>query len=370
MKSIKMIHVSEPDLSGNELNYVKDCVQSGWISSIGKYVTRFEENFSSYIGCKYGIAVHNGTIALHLALASLNIGIGDEVIVPTLSFAATANAVLYTGAVPVLVDVENNTWNIDSNLVEQAISERTKAIIPVHLYGLPCDMDKILDIARQYNLYVIEDAAEAHGAEYKNTKVGSFGDVGCFSFFGNKILTTGEGGMCLVNNKNLANRMAKLRDHGMSKVNKYWHDEIGFNYRMTNLQAAVGCAQLERIEEFINKKKEIASWYTELLHDLESIELPFEAQYAKSSFWLFSILLKNIYHINLKDKLLLKLKDVGIETRPLFYPLHKMPPYKQDGKFDNAEYISRCGFSLPSGVTLIYQDVEYICYNLRKILAT
>jgi len=260
----KFIPIAEPLFEGNELKYLTDCIESGWVSSAGKYVQQFENEFGEYIGCKYGVAVHTGTAALHLALAALGVGPGDEVVIPTLTFAATANAVLYTGAKPILVDVEEETWNLDPDLIEKNITEQTKAIIPVHLYGFPCDMDKILEIAEKYNVNIVEDAAEAHGAEYKGKKVGGIGTVGCFSFFANKIITSGEGGICVCNESDIVEKIETLRDHGMKKDKKYWHDEVGFNYRMTNLQAAVCVAQLERINTFINKNSKNAKlnyWY-------------------------------------------------------------------------------------------------------------
>ena len=236
------IHISlaQPQLSGNEYKYLMDAFLSTWISSIGSYISRFEETFSNYCGVKYGIATSNGTTALHLALSALDIGSGDEVIVPDITFAATINAVLYTGAVPVIVDVEEDSWCIDPDEIEKAITPKTKAIIPVHIYGQPCNMDAICAIARKNNLYIIEDCAEAHGAEWKNGKVGSFGIISCFSFFGNKVITTGEGGMCITDSIELNEKMRILRDHGMSRKKKYYHEVIGFNYRMTNLQAAIG----------------------------------------------------------------------------------------------------------------------------------
>ncbi|NQU99168.1 MAG: DegT/DnrJ/EryC1/StrS aminotransferase family protein, partial [Parcubacteria group bacterium] len=243
-----MIQVSKPSLGREELNNVMEAIKSSWISSKGKFITEFEENFAEYCGVKYGIATANGTVALHLALKALKISKGDEVIVPDLTFIATANVVTYCNAKPIFIDSNPDYWCIDPEKIEEKITTKTKAIIPVHLYGHPCDMDAITKIAKKYGLYVIEDAAEAHGAGYKGKKVGSFGDISCFSFYGNKIITTGEGGMCLTNNQKLAERMKILRDHGMSPDKRYWYDVIGFNYRMTNIQAAIGVAQLKKID--------------------------------------------------------------------------------------------------------------------------
>ena len=241
--------VAIPNLNGNEFKYLTDAFLSTWISSSGKYIDKFESEFSSYSDCTYGVTVSNGTVALHLALVALGISEGDEVIIPDLTFAATINAVLHANATPVIVDIGKDSWCISPDEIKKAITSKTKAIIPVHLYGQPCDMGAIMKIAKKYNLKVIEDCAEAHGAMYGDKKVGSFGDIGCFSFYGNKVITTGEGGMCTTNNSELNNKMRILRDHGMSATKRYWHDIVGYNYRMTNLQAAIGLAQLERIED-------------------------------------------------------------------------------------------------------------------------
>jgi len=362
------IPIAEPLLKGNELKYLTDCINTGWVSSAGKYVKKFEEGFSAYIGCKNGVAVHTGTAALHLALAALGIGKGDEVIIPCLTFAATANAVLYTGARPIFVDVDTDTWNIDPNLLEKALSAKTKAIIPVHLYGHPCDMDPIVEFAQKHGIVIVEDAAEAHGAEYKGQKVGGIGTIGCFSFFGNKIITTGEGGMVLSNDNVIVQRVEKLRDHGMKKDKKYWHDEVGFNYRMTNLQAAIGLAQLEKIDYFLERKRKIASTYIHFFRDVEGLILPVEKKWAKSSFWMFTILIKKNHYSISRGHLLSLLKKKGIDARPIFYPLHLMPPYKQNKTFMNTENISAAGLSLPSSVTLKEKQILYICNTVREIL--
>ena len=257
--------VAIPNLNGNEFKYLTDAFMSTWISSSGEYIGRFENEFSSYSDCTHGVACSNGTVAIHLALIALGIGEGDEVIVPDLTFAATINTVLHANATPVIVDVEENSWCIDPKEIEKAITPKTKAIIPVHIYGQACEMDAIMKIAKKYNLKVIEDCAEAHGAMFGGKKVGSFGDIGCFSFYGNKVITTGEGGMCVTNSPELDEKMRVLRDHGMSKTKRYWHDVIGYNYRMTNLQAAIGLAQLERIEEIHKNRKMYEENYKEIL---------------------------------------------------------------------------------------------------------
>jgi len=318
------IPMALPNLNGNEFNYLIDAFLSTWISSSGEYIKRFEKEFSYYCGCKYGITVCNGTVALHLALVTLGIGNGDEVIVPDLTFAATINAVLHAHATPVIVDIEKNSWCIDPTEIEKAITPKTRAIIPVHLYGQPCNMDLIMGIAQKYKLYIIEDCAEAHGAEYNGKKVGSFGDIGCFSFFANKVITTGEGGMCVTNRLALDKRMRVLRDHGMSKNKKYWHNVVGYNYRMTNLQAAIGLAQIERLDEILKEREIIEENYKYILSDVKNFS--FQADNLtkrKKITWLVCGLVG--YH---RDKLLNKLKESGIDARPFFYPLSKMNIYK------------------------------------------
>ena len=359
---MKMIPIAEPSLGEEELKSVTEAIRSGWISSKGKFIPEFEEKFARYCGVKYGVATSSGTTALHLALVALGIGPGDEVIVPTLTFIATANSVGYSGARPVFADSHPDYWCLDPERIEEAITPRTRAIIPVHLYGHPCDMDAITDMARRHDLYIIEDAAEAHGAEYRGAKVGSFGDIACFSFYGNKIITTGEGGMCLTNNEKLAEKMRILRDHGMNPERRYWHDTIGFNYRMTNMQAAVGVAQLEKLDKFMEKKRQIARWYAEGLRDLAEkrlLKLHPEMPWAKCVYWMYSILVEDGFGIS-RDELMQRLAEKGIETRPLFYPIHIMPPYKNNDGFPVAEEIAGKGINLPSGVSLTRRTIKKI----------
>lgn len=354
-----VLPVAEPEVGDKELEYVTECITSNWISSIGKFVTRFEDEFARFCGTRYAIATSNGTVALHLALVTLGIGHGDEVIVPTLTFIATANAVTYTGAKPVFVDSERQTWNIDPEKIEAAITPRTKAVIPVHLYGHPADMAPIMEIAKKYNLYVIEDAAEAHGATYRGNYVGSIGDIGCFSFFGNKIITTGEGGMLTTNQENLARQAKMLRDHGVSPDKKYWHPLIGFNYRLTNLQAAIGVAQMEKIDRILDRKREIALFYRSLLENVAGITLPSEASWARNVFWMYSILVEKEYGMS-RDKLMVRLKEAGVDSRPVFYPVHTMPPYEQGLSFPIAEELAGKGISLPSGIGLRDEEIERV----------
>jgi len=361
----KFIPVAEPVLEGNELKYVTECVKTGWISSAGKFVKKFEEKFSKYCDCKYGVAVSNGTTALHLALVALGIKKGDEVIVPNFTFVATANAVVYVGGVPVFVDADKETWNIDVDKIEEKITSKTKAIIPVNIYGHPCDMNKIMDIAKKHNLYVIEDCAESHGAEYNGEKTGSFGDISCFSFYGNKIITTGEGGMCVTNNKELAEKMSMLKDHGMKPERRYWHETIGFNYRMTNIQAAIGLAQLENINKFIETKRENTIIYNSLLKNVDGITLPPEKEYAKNVYWMYSILIDDKFGMS-RDELIKKLKEHNIDSRPFFYPLNELPPYKTDENFPVSEELSKKGINLPSSVKLTKQDIQYIAETIKN----
>ena len=362
--------VTEPEIGEEELKNVIEAVKSGWVSSKGKFIEEFENLFAKYVNVKYGVATSNGTAALHLALAALSIGPHDKVVVPDLTFAATINAVLYAGAKPVIVDIDPNYWCLSPSKLREAITSRTKAIIPVHLYGHPCDMDAIMEVAVRHGLYIIEDAAEAHGAEYKGRRVGSFGHIACFSFYGNKIITTGEGGMCLTNDEELAEKMKILRDHGMDPSKRYWHNVVGFNYRMTNLQAALGVAQLSKIERFIEKKKRIARLYAEELSSIEGITLHPEMPWAKCVYWLYSVLINEEKTGITRDKLAEKLQNYGIETRNCFYPLHEMCPYQ---KYANLSYpasttISSKGLSLPSSVKLSEEDINYITQKIKEAI--
>lgn len=355
------IPVAEPSIGEEELRLVSEAVRSGWVSSKGRFIEEFEENFANYIGARYAIATSNGTAALHLALAALGIGRKDEVIIPTLTFASVANAVIYTGSKPVPIDSHPEYWCINPEKIENKIGKRTKAIIPVHLYGHPCDMEIIMKIAKDHNLYVIEDCAEAHGAQYKGKKVGSFGDIACFSFYGNKIITTGEGGICVTNDEELAKKMRTLRDHGMSCEKKYWHEVVGFNYRMTNLQAALGVAQLEKIDQFLRRKRRIAETYNSLLKDVKGITLPPEKPWARNSYWLYSILIDEKEFGVSRDKLMVELAENGVETRRFFYPIHTMPLYRKyigASTFHVADRLSSCGINLPSSVKLEDEQIQ------------
>lgn len=363
------VPVMEPSLMGKELDYVTDCIESNWISSQGKYVLKFQEAFASYHNIEYALTTSNGTAALHLAMKALGIGPGDEVILPDLTFGACANSVIHCGAHPVFVDVDPRYWNIDPNLLEGAVNSRTKAVMPVHLYGHPCDMAPILEIGRKHDLFVIEDCAEALGARYSGSMVGTMGDVGCFSFFSNKIITTGEGGMVITRNRALKEKMELFRDHGMRKERRYWHEVAGFNFRMTNLQAAVGLAQIEIIDKLLEKRGQVAAQYSERLKDIPGVSWPGEMDWAQSVCWLYSILVDEKIAGISREKLMMELKREGIETRPLFYPLHIQPPfYDHSRRFPVSVMLSSKGLSLPSGHKISDREIELVCSVIRKAI--
>ncbi len=364
MKKRKHIPVYEPVLGREELELLQDCIETGWISSLGKHIPLFEKAFAAFCGCSHAAAISGGTAALHLAMLALGIGKGDEVIVPDLTFVATANSVAYTGARPVLADVSPDTWTIDPTCVEDAVTPHTKAIIAVHLYGHPCDMERILEIAREKDIKVIEDAAEAHGAKYRGQRVGALGDVGCFSFYGNKIITTGEGGMVVTNDPRLDSRVRFLRDHSMDPERRYYHPEIGYNYRMTNMQAAVGRAQMRRINKLISAKRRIARAYAKRLRSIEGIALPPEMPWATNVYWLYTILLDDSFGLSASE-LAKTLASAGIDTRRVFIPMHQMPMYSSRGEFPVSQDISRRGLSLPSSPTLTEEDIDFICEKIE-----
>ncbi|OFV91964.1 MAG: hypothetical protein A3H95_16000, partial [Acidobacteria bacterium RIFCSPLOWO2_02_FULL_64_15] len=324
---LRRIPVASPDLTGNELAYVADCVKTGWISSQGEYVREFERTLAALCGVPHSLAVSNGTVALHLALTALGIGHGDEVIVPDFTFAASINVICHAGATPVIVDVDRRTWTLDVEKTATAVTPRTKAIMAVHLYGQPCDLSPLCDLASAHDLLLIEDCAEAIGSKYRGSPVGSFGDAAAFSFFGNKTITTGEGGMVLFSDADVANRAKCLRDHGMSSTRRYWHDEVGFNYRMTNLQGAIGVAQMERVHHFLDRKRHLSASYDRGLGGLAGIELREPVPWADCVCWLYTLLVTDEAGIG-RDEVIEKLQLTGIESRPVFYPLHEMPPYR------------------------------------------
>ncbi|MFA5878807.1 MAG: DegT/DnrJ/EryC1/StrS family aminotransferase [Candidatus Margulisiibacteriota bacterium] len=363
-----MIPISEPSITQKEIDYVNEAMKSGWVSSLGSYIDNFEKKFAEFCNTKYAVSVSNGTAALHLALLALNISENDEVIIPNLTFIATANAVSYVKAKIKLVDIEETTLCIDPEKIEKAITKNTKAIIPVHLYGHPSNMPKIMEIAKKYNLAVIEDAAEAHGAKINKKMVGSFGDLGIFSFYGNKIMTTGEGGIITTNNETLYNKIKFLKDHGMSKDKRYFHTQIAYNYRMTNLQAALGLAQLERIKELLARKKKIYELYSDNLKDIPKIRLNFTANWAINVYWMVCLEYEN-WNETSRDQFIFKLKNNGIDSRPYFYPINYMPMYK-DIPADTpiANKIFQKGINLPSSFNLTDKEIIFICKTIRKLL--
>ncbi len=367
--SRQRIPVAAPALVGREREYVLDCLDSTWISSSGKYLARFESDFAEFCGVRHAISCCNGTVAVHLALLASGIGPGDEVIVPTLTYVATANPVVYCGAQPVFVDAEPRTWNMDPERVAEAITPRTRAIVVVHLYGHPVDMDPILKLAESHGLRVIEDAAEAHGATYHGRVVGSMGSLATFSFYGNKIITTGEGGMVVCDDDELAATVRQLHGQGQEPGRRYWFPIVGFNYRMTNIEAAIGLAQLERIDWHLSRRREIVGWYREELAGVEGIELSPEEPWAQSAFWIVCAVLDE-NRFGARDDAMAALDGAGIETRPFFYPLHTLPMYFAANKgkaFPVAEDLARRGLNLPSSATLTRDEVAYVCDQLRSL---
>ena len=367
-KNIGPIFVAQPKLVGNERKYVLDCLDSNWISSNGKYIGAFEESFAKFCEVEYAISTNNGTTALHLALVALDLKPGDEVIIPTVTYIATANAVRYCGATPVLVDVCADTMNIDPDLIEQKITSKTRGIIPVHLYGHPVDMRTVNDIADKYGLWVVEDAAEAHGAEVCGKKVGSLGTCAAFSFFGNKIITTGEGGMVTTNDTKLAKKLRLYRGQGMDLDRRYWFPVVGYNYRMTNIQAAIGLAQMEGVETALSDRYQLALWYEEALRNLkEWMILPTQKHaWAKQVYWMYNIFLREGDE-SWRREVMRSLDDMGIETRPVFYPMHVLPPYKEDKSYPVADLWTKRGINLPTHQSMTKNDVDRIAKSLFKI---
>ncbi len=364
-----IIPVCEPTLGGNEMKYVQQAIETNWISSAGRFIREFEARFAEACGVQYGIACANGTVAMHLAMATLGLEPGDEVIIPTFTMIATANAVTYCGAKPVLVDMEPEYWQMDLNQVEDKITPRTKAIVPVHIYGHPTDMDPLMELAEKHGLTVIEDAAEAHGAEYKGRRTGGLGHAAGFSFYGNKIITTGEGGMVTTNDRELARLAWNLRDHAFSRERHFWHKYIGFNYRMTNLQAAVGLAQVEQLDAFVAARRRNAAEYSCRLHGIPGIRTPSEAPWAKNVYWMYGILVDEAAYGMSRDQLRRVLAEHGIETRTFFIPMHCQPVYWKQfrgERYPVAEDLCKRGFYLPSASSLRIEEIEYITRVIRE----
>lgn len=364
------VQIAAPDLDGNEAKYVAECMTTTWISSAGRFISEFEQKFADFCGVEHAIATNNGTTALHLALTALGVEPGDEVIIPTLTYIATANAVRYCGATPVLADSEPLAMTIDVDEVRRKITPRTKAIIPVHIYGCAAQMSPLNDLAAEYDLAVLEDAAEAHGASSGGRPVGSLGTCAAFSFFGNKIISTGEGGAVTTDDPALAERLRLLRGQGMDPDRRYWFPIVGFNYRMTNIAAAIGVAQLEGIERKIKRRKDIAVYYDALLADNPRVVTPREPPWSQSVNWLYTVLL-DVPSADARDEVIARMAADGIETRPVFYPMHQMPPYfEADANYPVADSLARRGLSLPTHTQLTEDDIDRICDRLSRHVST
>ncbi len=368
-----MIPVNRPLLDGNEKKYLAQCIETGWISSEGPFVKLLEARFSEFMGCKHGVAVCNGSAAIDLALGALKISEGAEVIIPSFTIISCAAAVVRAGAVPVVVDCTPDTWNLDPTLLASKINSRTRAIMVVHIYGLPVDMDPVLQIAREHGLFVIEDAAEQHGQTYNGRPVGSIGDIATVSFYPNKHVTTGEGGMVVTNSSELADRCRQLRNLCFDPERRFIHEELGWNLRMSNLQAAVGVAQFERISGFLQKKLEIGRRYQEHLRGHVDLQLPVEStSYAENIYWVFGVVLRDSVPFDARRAIAL-LREKGVDSRHFFWPMHQQPVLQQLGYFDhehcpNAERIARRGFYLPSGVGTTMAEVDASAAALKEIL--
>lgn len=369
----EMIPVNEPFIGEQEKKYVMECLRTGWISSEGRFIREFEQRWAEYCGLAHGVAVSNGTVALEIAVACLDLQPGDEVIMPTFTIISCAQAVTRNGGKPVLVDSDPRTWCMDVSQIADKINPRTKAIMPVHMYGHPVDMDPVLELARKHNLIIIEDAAEAHGAEYKGRKCGGMGDLNCFSFYANKIITTGEGGMVLTNDAKQAERLRSLRNLCFKKERRFYHTELGNNYRLTNLQAAIGLAQLERIEESVTKKRWMGAAYTERLKDIPTLQLPIEEPWAKNVYWMYGLVLNESTGMDAVE-FARRLSEKGVMTRPFFLGMHEQPVFHSMGLFGGehysvAERIARQGLYLPSGMTLTEAQNEKVCQAVHQVLA-
>lgn len=377
MNTRKHIPVCEPLLQGNEEKYVLEAVRTGWISSAGRFIPEFEKAFAEYCGVKHGVAVCNGTVALHLALVACGISAGDEVIMPDFTMIASAVAVDYVGARPVFVDAEPVTWNMDPQKVQEKITERTRAIMAVHIYGHPCEMGRLREIAKVHDLLLIEDAAEAHGGKYSGTKCGSLGDIAAFSFFANKIATTGEGGMVVTNNEELAERSRYYKNlcFPLGRDRTYLHQDVGFNYRMSNLHAALGLAQTERIESYIEARRRIHTWYEEGLGSVRGIALQPEQEECRNVYWMNGVTVDSTVVGIARDDLMEKLSERGIETRRFFVGMHHQPSLAKHGPFATdqfpvSDFLMKNGFYLPSGSGLTREDVDTVCSAIRTIAET
>lgn len=361
-KENSVIPVYKPYFTGQEKKYVNQCIDSTWISSKGDFINVFENRFAAYIGAKYATSVCNGTVALHLALESIGIEAGDEIIVPTFTYIASVNTIIQAGGVPIFVDSLEESWQVNPEDVKKKITKKTKAVMVVHLYGLPCDMDAITTICKEYGLLLVEDCAEAFGTRYKGQHVGTFGDVATFSFFGNKTITTGEGGMVIFREKNMMDKACHLKNQGVSQSREYWHDILAYNYRMTNICAAIGVAQLEHADEILAKKRQIADWYREGLSGLP-LKTHDELPDTVHSFWMCSVA---VHDKQVRNPLRAYLKDAAIETRPSFFPAHTMPHCATDEDFPVAESLAARGINLPSYPALTCDDVSFIVQKVQS----
>ncbi len=368
------IPVNEPLLNGNEKKYLNECIDTGWISSEGPFVRKFETLMAAAAGRKHGIAVCNGTVALEVAVAALELGPGDEIIMPSFTIISCAAAAVRRGCVPVLVDSDPLTWNMDVSRIEAKITSRTKAIMVVHIYGLPVDMDPLLSIAKKHGLKIIEDAAEMHGQTYKGRHCGGFGDISIFSFYPNKHVTTGEGGMVMTDDDRLAERSRSLRNLCFEPKRRFVHEELGYNFRMTNLQAALGLAQLERLTEFVAKKRRTGKKYTDLLSSVAGLELmPGSTAYAENIYWVYGMVLNDEVPFD-ADEAMRRLGREGVGTRPFFWPMHEQPVFNRNGLFVNerypvAERIARRGFYIPSGLAITDEQIERSAAAVRKLMS-
>jgi perosamine synthetase len=368
-----MIYVNEPVIGDKEIEYVRDCMHSGWISSSGSYIQRFEECWASYCGMRHGIAVSNGTAALQIAVHCLQLEPGDEVILPSFTIISCIQAVIYNGLKPVLVDCDYETWCLDVTKIEEKITPRTRAIMAVHMYGHPVDMDPVISIARHHGLKIIEDAAQVHGGEYKGKKCGGLGDISCFSFFANKIVTTGEGGMILTNDDAYAHRARQYRNLCFEPGRRFVHSELGFNYRLTNMQAAIGLAQVEKIDKLVARKIENGKYYLTKLEKILGIQLPVERVWAKNVYWMFGLILDESTGLT-ADSVANKLREEGVETRPFFLGMHEQPIFKAQRLFDGQKYpvterIAKQGFYLPTGLNLTRQMQDLVVDKLARVLS-
>ena len=367
------IPVNEPLLNGNEKRYLDECIDTGWISSEGPFIKQFEEQFAARMGRKHGIAVCNGSVALDAAVAALGIGRGDEVILPTFTIISCAAAIVRAGATPVVVDSDPVTWNMDVSQIEAKITPQTKAIMLVHIYGLPVDMRPLLELAKKYGLAIIEDAAEMHGQTYRGKPCGSFGEISTFSFYPNKHVTTGEGGMILTDDERLAERCRSLRNLCFQPQQRFLHDELGWNFRMTNLQAALGVAQLERLDEFIARKRRMGRRYTELLAGTPGVQLPLaQTDYADNIYWVYGVVLDDAVPFDAKEAMQ-RLGEQKIGTRPFFWPMHEQPVFHKMGLFQVvscpiAERLARRGFYLPSGMALTDEQIERVAETVKEMM--